>query len=370
MSDDRSAVIYEFDDVKIECRNFQILKKGMAQRITPRAFEVLLFLVENGGRVVGKQELFDEVWKESFVIDNALTRMIKEIRHVIGDDADAPRYIETVPKRGYRFIALTTATASETVAAKENSLSSIAVLPFSNASADADSEYLSEAITENVINNLSEIPDLRVVPRSVVFSSRMRGADPFDAGLKLNVQTIVSGRVLQRGENLIVTAELIDVENEAQIWGEKYQYKTADIFDLQEEISQKISAQLRAKLVHEKQPPPTSDPEAYRLYLKGRYFWNRRPQGLFKSIEYFEQALRRDANFALAYAGMADSYSALASWESGLLPPAEGARVRFKSAGNRRFACRSAHDARVHETSLRLEFRGSRSRNQARDSVK
>lgn len=110
--------VYEFDNVKIDCRNFQILKNGAARRITPRAFEVLLYLVENSGRLVGKQELFEQVWKETFVTDNALTRMVKEIRQVLGDDADAPRYIETVPKRGYRFIAETNSTDNKSVEAK------------------------------------------------------------------------------------------------------------------------------------------------------------------------------------------------------------------------------------------------------------
>jgi serine/threonine-protein kinase len=140
----------------------------------------------------------------------------------------------------------------------------------------------------------------------------------------LKVRAIACGRVRQHGEHLIVSAELIDIENQAQLWGEKYQYKTADIFELQEEISQKISAQLKAKLSAEKPPAPTADREAYRLYLKGRYFWNRRPQGLFKSIEYFDAALARDPEFALAHAGLADSYSTLSSWESGVLPPAVG----------------------------------------------
>src|SRR5215204_64672 len=201
MSNDRRAVIYEFDDVKIECRNFQILKAGAARRITPRAFEVLLYLIENAGRVVGKQELFDRVWKESFVTDNALTRMVKEIRQVIGDDADAPRYIATVPKRGYRFIAPTNSTGGKTDATvKPASLSSIAVLPFINVDADAENEYLSEAITENIINNLSKISALRVVPRSIVFALANREINPLEAGRNLNVQTVAGGRVQQRGE--------------------------------------------------------------------------------------------------------------------------------------------------------------------------
>ncbi len=326
-SDLHNSAVYEFGDVKIDCRNFQILKNGDPRRITPRAFEVLLFLVENCGRVVGKDELFESVWKESFVTDNALTRMIKEIRHVIGDDADAPRYIETVQKRGYRFIARVKAGAEKRIDDKresENIISSIAVLPFSNIGADADGEFLGEAITESLINNLSKLPDLRVVPRSVVLAisdGGGRAINPLNAGRELKVRAVAGGRVLQRGGNLIVSAELIDVEREAQLWGEKYHFDSTDIFDLQEEISLKISSQLQAKLIPEKHPPPTENAEAYRLYLKGRYFWNRRPQGLFKGVEYFEQALGKDENFALAYAGLADSYSTLGSWENGGLPP-------------------------------------------------
>ncbi|HLM03007.1 MAG TPA: winged helix-turn-helix domain-containing protein [Pyrinomonadaceae bacterium] len=326
---------YKFDDVVVDCRDFRVVKTGAPRRLTPRAFEVLVFLLTNCGRVVGKQELFDSVWKESFVTDNALTRMVKEIRRVIGDDADAPSYIETVPKRGYRFMAKVEKIESDEAtqaekdfpAKTEPGVSSIAVLPFANQSGDADNDYLSEGITEGIINNLSHLANLRVIPRSTVFYFQGRDLGAVEAGRRLNVQMALSGRVLQRGDTLMVNAELVDVSNEAQIWGEQYRYKLTDIFDLQQEISRTISAHLRAKFGGEPENRPaagraTPDAEAYRLYLKGRYFWNRRPQGLFKGIEYFEQALEKDASFALAYAGLADSYSTLGSWENGALPPA------------------------------------------------
>jgi TolB-like protein/Tfp pilus assembly protein PilF len=345
--EDKTPKAYKFDDVTVDCRDFRVLKTGESRRITPRAFEVLVFLLANRGRVVGKQELFDAVWRETFVTDNALTRMVKEIRRVIGDDADAPRYIETVPKRGYRFIAEVEKIEAEApAAAAENSpknapnVSSIAVLPFINQSGDADNDYLSEGITEGIINNLSRLANLRVVPRSTVFYFQGRNFNPIEAGRRLNVQLALSGRVLQRADTLVVNAELVDVSNEAQIWGEQYRHKITDIFDLQEEISRRICAHLQSKFSGEqhqeqRQEPqqqqqqrqihsvarPTADAEAYRLYLKGRYFWNRRPQGLTKGIEYFEQALEKDARFALAYAGLADSYSTLGSWENGALPP-------------------------------------------------
>ncbi|HEX8246600.1 MAG TPA: winged helix-turn-helix domain-containing protein [Pyrinomonadaceae bacterium] len=331
MSDEnQTPKTYKFDDVTVECREFRVLKTGESRRITPRAFEVLLYLLARGGRVVSKQELFDSVWKESFVTDNALTRMVKEIRRVIGDAADAPRYIETIPKRGYRFIAKVEKIETkpeESVSKNEALVSSIAVLPFINQSADADNDYLSEGITESIINNLSRLTNLRVAPRSTVFYFQgQKNVNSVEAGQRLNVQMVLTGRVLQRNDTLMVNAELVDVLNECQIWGEQYRYKITDIFDLQEEISRTISAQLQTRFGSE-QPNrsaerPTTDAEAYRLYLKGRYFWNRRPQGLTKGIEYFEQALEKDANFALAYSGLADSYSTLGSWENGALPPA------------------------------------------------
>ena len=319
---------YKFDDVVIDCRDFRVFKKDEPRRITPRAYEVLLFLLTQPGRVVSKQELFDQIWKESFVTDNALTRMIKEIRQVIGDDADAPRYIETLPKRGYRFIAQVESISPKTEALqteKQNGIASIAVLPFSNQSNNEENDYLSEGITESIINNLSRLPNLRVTPRSLVFNFQKQDVNSVEAGQRLNVQMVLSGRVLQRADALIVNSELVDIANKAQIWGEQYRYKITDIFDLQEEISRTISSQLQLKFGDGEQdgPPvgPTPDAEAYRLYLKGRYFWNRRPQGLAKGVEYFEQALKKDDNFALAHAGLADSYSTLGSWENGGLPP-------------------------------------------------
>jgi TolB-like protein/Flp pilus assembly protein TadD len=319
---------YKFDDVVIDCRDFRVFKNDEPRRITPRAYEVLLFLVTQQGRLVSKQELFDQIWKESFVTDNALTRMIKEIRQVIGDDADAPRYIETLSKRGYRFIAQVESISPKTEALateNQNGIASIAVLPFINQSDNEENDYLSEGITESIINYLSRLPNLRVTPRSLVIYFQKQDVDSVEAGQRLNVQMVLSGRVLQRADALIVNSELVDIANKAQIWGERYRYKITDIFDLQEEISRTISSQLELKFGSSQldRPPvgSTPDAEAYRLYLKGRYFWNRRPQGLAKGVEYFEQALKKDDNFALAYAGLADSYSTLGSWENGGLPP-------------------------------------------------
>jgi TolB-like protein/Flp pilus assembly protein TadD len=307
------------------------MKAGVAKKITPRAFEVLLYLLKERGRLVEKQELFEAVWKESFVTDNALTRMVKEIRQVIGDAADAPRYIETVPKRGYRFIAATSLAAPQSEHdahdAEDAPITSIAVLPFVNLSEDPDKEYLSEGITESIINSLSRISGLRVVPRSTVFYYQGKDLSPQEIARELNVRAIVTGRLLQREGTLVIKTELVDALKELQLWGEHYRRNDSDLFVVQEEISREISEKLRLKLPREEQERltrrQTESPEAYQLYLKGRYFWNRRPHGLKKGIEYFERALDQDPQYALALSGLADSYSTLGSWENGGLPPNE-----------------------------------------------
>ncbi|HUQ33490.1 MAG TPA: winged helix-turn-helix domain-containing protein, partial [Pyrinomonadaceae bacterium] len=275
--------------------------------------------------------LFEAVWKESFVTDNALTRMVKEIRQVIGDAADAPRYIETVPKRGYRFIAATSLAAPQSAHdahdAEDAPITSIAVLPFVNLSEDPDKEYLSEGITESIINSLSQISGLRVVPRSTVFYYQGNDLSPQEIARELNVRAIVTGRLLLREGTLVIKTELMDVLKELQLWGEHYRRNDSDLFVVQEEISREISEKLRLKLPREEQERltrrPTESPEAYQLYLKGRYFWNRRPHGLKKGIEYFDRALDQDPQYALALSGLADSYSTLGSWENGGLPPNE-----------------------------------------------
>ena len=190
-------------------------------------------------------------------------------------------------------------------------IDSLAILPFQNASGDPDTEYLSEGITETIINSLSQLPKLRVVPRTTVFRYKGREVDPQVVGRELDTRAVVAGRVLQRGDTLIIRAELVDVANESQIWGAQYNRKLSDIFSVQEEIAKEISEKLRLRLTsHERKRLTkryTQNAEAYQLYLKGRYHWNRRTEeGLKKGIQYFEQAIAKDPGYALAYAGLAD----------------------------------------------------------------
>jgi DNA-binding SARP family transcriptional activator len=208
-------------------------------------------------------------------------------------------------------------------------ISSLAILPLANASDDPGMEYLSDGITESIINNLSQLPQLKVMARSTVFNYKGREVDPRKVGRDLRVSAVLMGRVLQFGDALIIRTELIDVADGAQLWGEQYNRKLSDILVVQEEISREISEKLRLKLTKEEQKRltkrHTQDTDAYRLYLKGRHFWNKRTEeGLKKGIEYFRQAIDADPNYALAYSGLADCYNSFAfSFDLGSLPPSE-----------------------------------------------
>ena len=199
----------------------------------------------------------------------------------------------------------------------KKSINSLAILPFINATSDPNTEHLSEGITESLINNLSQVPTLRVMARSTVFSFNGQNVDSRKVGNDLGVDAVVTGRVTQLADTLVIQVELVDVSSGAQIWGERFNRKLTDVVTMQEEISREISEKLHLRMTDEERSRVskrhTINAEAYQSYLKGRYHWNKRTQeGLKKSIEYFTDALDKDPTYAQAYAGMADSYNTLA----------------------------------------------------------
>ncbi len=204
------------------------------------------------------------------------------------------------------------------------SIESMAVLPFENASKDPSMEFLSDGITESLINALSQLPKLKVMSRNSVF--HFKGDNPQSVGQKLHVQALLLGRVLQRGENLMISAELIDVSDNTHLWGDQYNRKSADILAVQEEITREISQKLRQRFANEDNKnltrPSTDNTQAYELYLKGRYHWNKRSiDGLRKAIGYFQQAVDADPHYALAYSGLSDAYQVLGWFEYGVVSP-------------------------------------------------
>lgn len=195
-------------------------------------------------------------------------------------------------------------------------INSVAILPFVNDSKDSSTEYLSDGLTESIINSLSQLPNLKVMSRNATFRFKGSNLDPLEAGRNLHVGAVLTGRLVKLDDRLVIKTELIKVEDGSQLWGAEYNSSLADLFSVQDEVSKKISQSLRLRLSGEDEEKLakryTKDAEAYQLYLKGRYFWNKRnEQGFRNGIDYFKRAEEKDPTFALAFSGLADSYALL-----------------------------------------------------------
>src|SRR4030095_11697872 len=213
-------------------------------------------------------------------------------------------------------------------------IDSIAVLPFVNESNDTNSEYLSDGITESIISNLSHLSQLKVMARSTVFHFKSKDIDPREVGRQLGLQAVMAGRLFQKGDQLVVRTELVNVADGTELWGAEYDRKLSDSLSVQEDISREISEKLRLRLTGEDKKRltryDTTNAEAYQFYLRGRYLWNKRTSaGLQSAIEQFQQAIERDPNYALGYVGLADSYALLEEYaglpSSQTLPKARSA---------------------------------------------
>lgn len=212
-------------------------------------------------------------------------------------------------------------------------IESIAVLPFVNESGNSEMEYLSDGMTESLINSLSQLPKLNVKARSSVFRYKRKEVEPQQIGTELNVQAVLNGRVVQRGQDLILYLSLVDARSGNQIWGEQYNKKQADLLQLQAEIARDVSSKLRAKLSGADEQRLTknltANPEAYRLYLLGRFHSNKRTkENMYRAIEYYSQAVRADPNYAIAYSGLADAYGLLQGYDKTVSPLASLVKAR------------------------------------------
>ena len=365
---------YEFGRFRLKTAERVLLREGELVPLTPKVFDILLTLVEKSGQVVAKDDLMKRVWPDTFVEEGNLTQNISLLRKALGATPGGVQFIETVPRRGYRFVAEISETSngepapSPSVQTSSSSIEasaiprhdraswtrrtpafalvaglvvmgiigllyftgrgkagepapiqSIAVLPFVDEASDPDAEYINDKIAESLINSLSKLPQLRVVPRSVVASYKGREIDPRKVGEELNVRAVVTGHMRRHGDIISIQADLIDLQNVAQLWGQHYDHKVSDVLLVQDDISRDIFENLRLKLnVEEKKQL-----EAYRLYLKGRNAWNKRTADeLQQAIEFFNQAIAIDPNYGAAYAGLADCYNMLVVY--GRLQPKEG----------------------------------------------
>jgi DNA-binding winged helix-turn-helix (wHTH) protein/TolB-like protein/Tfp pilus assembly protein PilF len=383
---------YEFGRFRLKTAERVLLREGELVPLTPKVFDILITLVENRGRVVAKEDLMKRVWPTTYVEEGNLTQNISLLRKALGESPGGVQFIETVPRRGYRFVADINEMwdgaprlngPAETVAATPaeepaesvshgdsststpvvsipaatsrfpwlkrspgfalvagvvviaivglvyfntwgraetaEAIPSIAVLPFVDESSDPDAQYLNDKIAETLINSLSKLPQLRVVPRSVVAGYKGKEIDPRKVGQELNVRAVVTGRMRRHGDIISIQADLIDVQNVAQLWGQHYDHKLSDVLLVQDDISRDIFENLRLKLnVEEKKQL-----EAYGLYLKGRNAWNKRTgDALLQAIDFFNKALEIDPNNSAAHAGLADCYNMLVVY--GRLEPKDG----------------------------------------------
>ncbi len=315
MSQPDSHSTLRFGEFELDISAYELRRGGQPVHLERQPMDLLILLVERHRQLVWRADIAKRLWDPGVFVDveMGVNTAIRKVRQALRDSRESPAFIETISGKGYRFIAPVDAAP---LGRHQEAIESVAVLPFANDSADPDGEYLSDGITETLINSLSQIWNLRVVARNTVFRYKGKDIDPQKAGNDLHVRAVVSGRLLQRGNTLIVRAELMNVATGGQLWGGQYNRKPEDVFALQDDLSREISEKLRLQLTGEERQRLTKryteDSEAYRLYLKGRYHWNKRsPEGLQKAVEYFRKALDKDPAYSLAYAGLADTYAHL-----------------------------------------------------------
>ena len=306
---------YELDRTALELR-----KSGRKIKLAPQPARVLALLASRPGDLVSRDDIRREVWgHQTFVdFDRNLNYCINCIRSVLGDHARAPRYIETLARRGYRFIG---DTAQELVPAEQ----SLAVLPFENLNSDPEQEFLAGSMTDALITQLGKAPSLRVISRQSVLHLKNSRSTVAEIARRLRVGTLVEGSVLRVGDRLRVTAQLIKANPERHLWAESYEHHLDDLLELQTQIARDIAAQIHviiAPIRKETSPCVRVKPEAHVAYLKGEHHTQTQTaQGLRKALEYYRQAIAIDPTYAAPYAGIAWTYCLLGWW--GHLPDSE-----------------------------------------------
>jgi len=307
----RTQVSYEFGPFRVDTRERQLLRDGRVVPLRPKVFDVLLILVQNSGHVVSKDEVMKHVWLDTAVEEGNISRNISTLRNALGEGPREHRYIETIPWRGYRFVANVREVPAETPQA---AIRSIAVLPFTNVTQDEAFEYLADGVTENLIHNLSQLSQLKVMSRNSVFRYKGLEAEASVVGKQLHVESVLFGRFGKQGSLISISVELVDTRDNSHIWGAQYTRRSPDIFTMQGQIAEEITRNLRIKLTSEQQgrlpPRHTRNSGAYYQYLKGRYYFNKlTPDGVQRGIDYFKQAIEIDSHYALAYVGLGDCYT-------------------------------------------------------------
>ena len=378
-----------FGVFELDLREGQLRKHGLRVRLQEQPFQVLAILLERPGEVITREELQKKLWPaDTFVdFDHGLNKAINKIRDALSDSAESPRFVETVARRGYRFLAevkaadafpvrgpelatqLQPAEAAHDRAdkasklAKPNSLRpslawkiavfvllvliasfgtwilhsrnhpspfirSLAVLPLESLSSDASQDYFADGMTDELISDLGQISALRVISRTSVMTYKHMHKPLPQIARELNVDAVVEGTVLRSGDQVRITAQLIEASSDKHLWSQSYEGELRDTLALQNRVAGAIADQIRINVNPQEQAALKSarvvNPEAYVSYLKGRYFWNKRTaDGLKAALAYFNQAIDEDPNYAQAYSGLADTYSLLGDWQYAVMPSKE-----------------------------------------------
>ncbi len=331
----RIPQLLRFDIFELDVRASELRKGGTKLRLQGQPLQVLAILLKRAGELVTRQELRAEIWPaDTFVdFDHSLHNAIARIRETLGDSADAPRYIETLPRRGYRFIESVDEVKPEAPTSQlrhncdgdARGIQALAVLPLEDLSGEPGREYFADGMTEALITCLAKIKALRVISRTSAMQYKgVRKSLP-QIARELNVDAVIEGSVLRSGERVRITAQLIH-SSDQHLWAESYERDFRDILSLQSEIARQVAHEVRIVLTPEERDrlgiARQVNPEAHELYLKARHFWNKRTEeNVRKALSYFHQAIDNDPTYPQGYAGLADSYNILGYYNA--LPPNE-----------------------------------------------
>jgi TolB-like protein/Tfp pilus assembly protein PilF len=303
--------VLRFGDFELNLISCELRKGGKVLHLQPQPAKVLSLLAIQAGKLVTREELKNQIWQDTTFVnfEDGLNFCIRSIRAVLHDSADAPRFIQTLPRRGYRFLA----PVAQGMAEDSEKLDSLAVLPLKSLSDDPDQDYFADGMTDELITELAKIRGLRVISRTSAEQYKESRKSLPEIARRLNVSAVVEGTVLRFGNRARITIQLIRARNEQHLWAQSFERELGDILRLQSELAITIAGQIHLRLSAQDQRRLSSsrriDPSAHEAYLRGRYFCNKRTEDtLKKALNYFEQSIDIEPTYAPAYSGLADTY--------------------------------------------------------------